>query len=117
MLIKNGDGTLIGGPLDVACILHDETTGLYHAAFFEEKPMPGPRPEVKDTKIVRLMSKMHHTTGAEDLDGANKHLDELMEKIKLPDENIQRDPVPWDGTPAVVRVVRNWRLEPESVRI
>jgi hypothetical protein len=117
MLVKNGDGTFTGGHLDVWCILHDENTGRYHAAFFEEKPMPGPQPELKDIKIVRLKSKMHHTEGAEDLDGANKHLDEFAAKIKVPDENIQRDPIPWDGIIGIVRVVENWRLEPESTRI
>lgn len=117
MLISNGDGTYTGGPLDVLCILHDETTGRYHAAFFEHKPMPGPRREVKDIEIVRLKSKGHHDEGAEDLDGANKHLDEFATVIKVSDENVQREPIPWDGIIGIVRIVPNWRLEPECAHI
>lgn len=118
MLIRHDDGTFTAGPLDVLCILHYVEAGTYHAAFFEERPPPGPpEPDFRKLKIVRLRSKMHHTTGAPDLDGANTHLDELATKIKVPDENLWRDPIEWDGTQGIVLVRDNWRREPERISI
>jgi len=65
MLISNGpDGTFTTGHLDVLLILHHVEAGTYHAAFFEEAPPPGPVQDVGDVAIVRLRSKLHHTTGA-----------------------------------------------------
>lgn len=109
MLIENGDGTYTGGPLDVWCIMHNVEADTYHAAFFEEKPMPGPRPSVEDTKIVRLKSKMHHTEGAPTLEGALKYLDEMTAKVQVPPENIWREPKDWDGEIGIVWVFPNWR--------
>ena len=108
MLIENGDGTFIGGPFDVLTILHDRRANRFHAAFFEEKPMPGPIE--KNPTVIRLKSKMHHTGGSPDLEGARKHLDELAEKIKVPEENIWRDPHDWDAQKmAAVWAVPNWK--------
>lgn len=114
MLIENGDGTFTGGPLDVLCILHDVEAETYHVAFFEEKPLPGPVPDLQDTKVVRLKSKMHHTLGAGDLCGAFEHLAEMREKIQVPDENVWREPRDWDGQLGVVIVANNWRAREES---
>lgn len=111
MLINNGDGTHTGGPLDVWCILHNATQGAdtYHPAFFEEKPMPGPRPSVQDTKVVRLKSKMHHTEGFPTLEKALVQLDELAAKFRVPNENVWREPVEWDGHEGLVWLRENWR--------
>ena len=109
MLLKQGDGTYTGGPLDVLCILHDVQRDTYHAAFFEEKPFPGEVPAVGDTSIVRLKSKMHHTGGSPDLEGAKEHLRELSDQIEVPPENIWKDPLTWDGEVGIVLVVPNWR--------
>lgn len=110
MLIeKEEKGKFIGGPLDVLCILHDITTGRYHAAFFEESPFPGPVKDVRKTDIVRLKSKMHHTTGSDSLEGALMHLKELSENIEVPEKNIWKEPQEWDGTIGIVWVKENWR--------
>lgn len=109
MLLANGDGTYTGGAFDVLCILHNVETDTYHAAIFLERPMPGPVLSVENTKIVRLMSKGHHTEGAPTLEEAQKHLDEFAEKIKVPEENIWREPRPWDGSLGIIWVEPNWK--------
>jgi hypothetical protein len=109
-MIANGDGTYTAGPLDVLMILHDMRANTFHAAFFEEAPMPGPVQDVKDVRVVRLRSKMHHTAGASTLDAARVDLAEIAQKIQVPDSNIWRDhsPYPWDGQPGIVLFVENW---------
>ena len=111
MLISNADGTYTAGALDVLMILHHVVAGTYHAAFFKEAPLPGPVREIGEVKIVRLRSKMHHTSGAPTLEGAQVHLDELAGKIHVPPENVWRDkpPYPWDGRHDVTLIVDNWR--------
>jgi hypothetical protein len=113
MLIEQEDGTYLAGPFDVLCILYDPVKNRYHAAFFEEKPFAGPVPEVADTEVVRLKSKMHHTEGATDLEGALLHLDEMVRTIRVPPENIWRKPRTWDADlVAAVWIVPNWRKNP-----
>jgi len=112
MLISNGpDGTFTTGHLDVLLILHHVEAGTYHAAFFEEAPPPGPVQDVGDVAIVRLRSKLHHTTGASTLEGAKAHLDEVAVKICVPPENLWREkpPYPWDGQLGITVIVDNWR--------
>ncbi len=109
MLIKAENDTFIGGPLDVITILHHSTTGRYHAAFFEELPLPGPVPDIQDTTVVRLKSKMHRTTGAESMEEALIQLDELAAKISVPEENRWTDAMEWDGHQGIVVIVPNWR--------
>lgn len=107
MLMPDGD-KFIGGPLDVLCILQHE--GRFHPAFFEEAPFPGPVQEVAATPVVRLKSKMHHTSGFGTLAEAVQEIEAgSLSKITLPPENIVREPVQWDGSLGLVRVVRNWR--------
>lgn len=93
MMLDNGDGTYTGGPFDVITIWHDMTSGRYHAVLFNESPLPGPVGEAKDTMLIRLKSKMHHTGGAETFEEALDHLEDLAEKIKLPEENVWRGAV------------------------
>lgn len=115
MLIANGDGTYTGGPLDVICVLVDVTTGRFHAAYFEERPMPGPIPGVTDDRPVRLMSKMHHTEGADTWAGALDHAHAMTETITLPTENVMLDEAwPWDGEQATVRILPNWRAHAQD---
>lgn len=109
MMIGNGDGTFTGGPLDVLLVLHDTKTGRFHPAFLEEKPMPGPVPEVADTHVVRLTSRMHHTEGFPTLEEGLKGLKELAEKIHLPPENTWEKPREWDGEYPITMLVDNWR--------
>lgn len=109
MMINNGNGTFTAGRLDVLCILHNVNTGRYHAAFFEEHPLPGEVKSIEETDIVRLKSKMHHTTGSDTLEGALEHLEELSEQIIVPEENIKKDPIDWDGEIGIVFVWENWR--------
>jgi hypothetical protein len=63
-LISNGDGTYTAAPLDVLMILHDVVAGTYHAAFFEEAPLPGNATSVRS---VRLRCRMHRLRGAPSL--------------------------------------------------
>ncbi len=52
--------------------------------------MPGvfdPQPQ-----LVRLKSKMHHTTGADTYDGAVQHAQELRLKFKVEDANFWVNP-------------------------
>lgn len=109
MMINNGNGTFTAGGLDMLCILHDVNTDRYHAAFFEEHPLPGEVKSIEETDIVRLKSKMHHTTGSDTLEGALEHLKELSEQIIVPEENIKKDPIDWDGEIGIVFVWNNWR--------
>lgn len=109
MMINNGNDTFTVGGLDVLCILHDVNTDRYHAAFFEEHPLPGEVKSIEETDIVRLKSKMHHTTGSDTLEGALEHLKELSEKIIVPEENIKKDPIDWNGEIGIVFVWNNWR--------
>ena len=109
MMINNGNGTFTAGGLDVLCILHDVNTDRYHAAFFEEHPLPGEVKSIEETDIVRLKSKMHHTTGSTTLEGALEHLKELSEQIIVPEENIKKNPIDWDGEIGIVFVWNNWR--------
>lgn len=110
MLIANGDGTYTAGPLDVMFVLHDVAHGTYHAAFFEEAPMPGPIADATEVEVVRLRSKFHHTAGAPDLAGAQVHLDEMLTKITVPESNFWRDHVvAWDGELGVTLLEANWR--------
>ena len=110
MLVSNGDGTYLGGPLDVICVLQDETTGLFHACFMEEHPMPGPVVPANEVTVVRLKSKMHHTTGAWTFEEGVEQARELAASIHLADENLMLDaPWEWDGAPALVRIIPNWR--------
>lgn len=110
MLIeKQEKGKFIGGPLDVLCILHNINTGRYHAAFFEESPLPGPVPDIKNTKIVRLKSKMHHTEGSDTLEGALEHLKKLSEQIEVSEENIWKEPQDWNGDLGIVWLKDNWK--------
>lgn len=109
MLISNGDDTFLAGPLDVICILNDETTGRFHPAFFEENPLPGPVVNVDQTSVVRLKSKMHHTVGFEKLEDAVKNVsDDLGAKIKVPVTNICLEPIMWDGHIGIVWICSNW---------
>ncbi len=101
-------GVYQAAALDILCILHNTETGRYHAAFFEEYPMPGPIPLVDETKIVRLKSKMHHTDGADTIEVAREHLRELRERILVSDGNVCEKPFPWDGEIGIVWLVPNW---------
>lgn len=102
MLMPNGDGTYTGGNQDIICILNDVNTGKYHAAFFEESPLPGGNEEVG---FLRLKSKMHHTQGAETIEDAFKHVDDMRQKVHVSDDNVWREPKDWDGTQGLVWVV------------
>lgn len=109
MLIDNGDGTYIVGPLDVLCILRHAETGRFHAAFFEEMPMPGPVPPADEVEVIRLKSKMHHTEGSDTLEGAQEHLGELAKQLYIDPMMILRDPQEWDGHEGVVTFMSNPR--------
>ena len=113
MLIQNANNTFTAGPFDVLLILYDVDNGTYHPAFFEEAPMPGPVLEVQEVEIVRLRSKMHHTTGARTIEDAQVLFDELATQIEVRDENRWKHRiVPWDGVPRVMLLERNWLRRP-----
>jgi hypothetical protein len=107
-------GVFTAGALDILCILEDQNTGRFHVAFFEEHPMPGPVPSVEETNPVRLKSRMHHTAGADTLEGAQQHLRELREQIVLPDANVCDTPIDWNGEIGIVWLVENWVARGET---
>lgn len=112
MLVYYSDGKYIGGYFDVACILHNANTDTYHCAFFEEYPFPGEIKSPEETKVIRLKSKMHHAKGSADLEGAIAQLEEMLNKIIIPEENVWEDePIEWDGEIGVVIVKDNWRMQ------
>jgi len=108
MLFEKQNGTFDGGSLDVICILQDINTNRFHAAFFEEHPMPGEIKPIDELTFVRLKSKMHHTGGADTYEGALIHLEELTNKITVPEKNIWKEPVEWDGELGIVWIVPKW---------
>lgn len=100
---------IVGGALDVLMILHHVTKGTYHPAYFVEAPPPGPVQPVDSVEVVRLRSRMHHSTGAPTLEEAQVLFDELAQKIFVPPQNRWRDRVhAWDGTTGITVVVSNW---------
>lgn len=109
MLLEKGDGTFVGGPADIICILK-LPDGKFHAAFFEEHPLPGPVKPISELSMLRLKSKMHHTAGADTLEGAQQHLRELRAWIVLPDANVLADTPIEVNDPLSVWVVPNWTL-------
>lgn len=116
MLIENGDGTYTGGALDVLLILHHVENGTYHPALFLEAPMPGPVPAPEDIKVVRVRSRFHHTTGAPTLEEAQAILDELAEKVIVPDANRWREQVfDWDGELGMTLLLPNWLTKKEAI--
>lgn len=96
MLIENDDKTYTAGPLDVLCILHLEEAATYHPAFLEESPPPGPIQSPEEMKVVRLRSKIHHTTGFKTLEEAQRNLNEELSK-SLQCQTIWQEPIPWMG--------------------
>lgn len=116
ILPKGGDERgHFGGPLDVLLIQHDLTTGRYHPAAYEEKPMPGPIRQVSEMTTVRLKSKMHHTQGFGTLEEARQYLlDDLATKIEVPEGNVWPDEErlrPVEAAGPDVLILPNWTLE------
>jgi hypothetical protein len=107
MLIPNKENTFVGGPADVICILK-LPTGRFHVAFFEEHPMPGPVKPIAELPFIKLKSNMHHTGGADTLEGAKQHLNELRTKIQLPDANVLDEIAIEVKDPILVWLVQNW---------
>jgi len=117
MLIPNGDDTFTGGPLDFICILRDIHGGRFHPCFVEEKPLPGPVPEVTDTQVVRCKSRMHHTGGFDTFEEAVSNVqDDLSQRIQLPETNVALERyVDWDSKAFVV-CLPNWVSEGKNVQ-
>ncbi|MDO8408156.1 MAG: hypothetical protein Q7S95_02890 [bacterium] len=115
MLIGNNDGTYVAGPADIACIFR-LPGGRYHIAVLEEYPMPGPPKSVDELDFIRLKSKMHHTAGAETLEGAQEHLAQLRKKIEFKDTNVVGDISIDMDDPVCVIQVRNWIRETMSLK-
>jgi len=107
MLLEQEDGRLLAGPLDMMCILHNVHNHRYHVAFFEEHPC-GSITDVEHTDVVRLRSKMHHTAGADTLEGALVHLAEMRQKITIDDKNVITTPIGWDGEIGITWIASNW---------
>ncbi len=110
MIIQNDDGTCTMGPADIICIFR-LPSGRYHVAILEEHPMPGPVQPIESLDFIRLKSKMHHTTGAETLEGAQAHLAELRKRLRMEDTNVVSDIAIDIGDPVCVIPVTNWIKE------
>lgn len=107
MLIDNKNGTYTAGQADIIVILH-LPSGTFHPAFFEEHPLPGQTKPIIEESFLRLKSKMHHTQGALTLEGAQKLLDEMRDKIILPDANVIRDKAIDVMEPVNTWILPNW---------
>lgn len=105
MMLNNGDGTHTGGPYDVIMILHNVKTNRFHVAFYEEALFPGGVDAETNQGIVRLKSKMHHTAGADTLEEAMIHLEDLRKKLHLPDQNVWKEPREWNGELGLIEIV------------
>jgi len=115
MLIKDGDKYLTG-PCDLLCILHDVARGTFHAAFFEESPMPGPPKPLSELDGIRLKSKMHHTIGAPDLAGAKVHVTEMRRRLDVHDTCVLDEPLDWNGQIPITFLAVNWNKDPMNPR-
>ena len=107
MLMERGDGTFDGGEADFICILR-LPSGTYHATVFEEHPLPGPVKPISELTTVRVKSKMHHTVGSPTFEGAQKHVEELRDRIVLPDENVVSDEALEVDDSVSNRLLPNW---------
>lgn len=111
LIATGGTPAYSAGPLDVVLVLRDVNSDRYHLAFFEHHPMPGPIVQYGELEVVRLKSKMHHTEGAETLEGALKVMDEfLTQSVHVFDGNAFRGgAIEWDGEIGIVCIASNWR--------
>ena len=111
MFINTGD-KMAGQTGDVVLIIHDVATDRYHPYFFEEKSPPGPMQPIEKLEVLRLKSRMHHTTGFDTFKKAKESLiNDAMMKVQLPEDNIYVDsPVPWDLSKgeAIEWLCENW---------
>lgn len=113
MLIATGDGKFAADPKDILVILFHPGTKRFHVAFFEWKPLPGEMSRETPLEVVRLRSKMHHTTGAETFEESLRHLAEMREKITLLNENVVETHVySWNGDLPITWVARPWHGHP-----
>lgn len=110
MLLRNEDGTYTCGPADVLCIMR-LPSGRFHVTFLAEKPMPDPIQAIGELDFLRLQSGMHHTVGADSLEGAQQHMVEMRKMIKLADSNVVADIAFDRDEPVCTLVVRNWIKE------
>jgi hypothetical protein len=115
MLIEKDGGMLLAGPADMVCILK-LPAGTFHVAFFEEHPMPGPVQPINELPVIRLRSKMHHTSGSPTFEGAQQHVRELRAKIELPDSNVLDSEAIPVRDPVSNLLVPNWTLGNISLR-
>jgi len=114
MFVQTDDG-LAAGMFDVLVIAKDSETGRYHPMFLDHRPFAGAPPDDPlDYKAIRLKSKMHHTAGFDDREGAETFVREARESgsVKIDDENVMGvvEIEGWTADdPAVVHVLPNWR--------
>lgn len=109
MMISNGDGTYTGGMYDVVGILHGADDRFY-AAYLFERPMPGPIET--PPKVVRLETKMHHTAGSDDFEGAVEHARALSEQINVAPENLwieREQSFEWGGEQGAIFLREPWK--------
>lgn len=98
---------------DLLTIVLVESTGRYHVSVWEEKPLPGASPP---RGVVRLKSKMAHTTGATSFEEALVHVAKLRERLSIDDQNVWTRPdqvfrVPTPDDLVTVRVLPDWRSD------
>lgn len=108
MLMDNGDGTYLTGPLDALIILQHQETDLFHVAFFQEHSFPGPYVPAEKVKIVRLIAHSHHTEGAATMQEALVQREELRQRVQVPKTNLFDEVVAWDGALGAVLIYPNW---------
>lgn len=107
MFIRQKGNTLVGGEADIMCII-ELPAGTFHVALFEERPLPGPVKPIRELDFIRLKSKMHHTTGAKTLEGAQEHAREMREQLVIEDSNVCVEKAMLVEDPVQVWMLKNW---------
>ena len=108
MLLQAEDGSYIGGALDVILVLKNTETNRYHVGVYLERPFPGGS---KPTGMVRLRSHLTHTEGAGTLEELERHLEDLVTKVRVREANVWRKPeqyIEFTGEVPAVMLVRDW---------
>jgi hypothetical protein len=85
------DGIKVGGEFDILGLLLHKETGLCHAAVFEDF---GPEGE---GNLGRFRCRVVDPTGRS-YDTACHRLLGLRDGYLVPDENVMKTGIPWDGT-------------------
>lgn len=90
------------------CVLYRTTTDTYHPTLFELAENVGTC--FYEIPVARLVSKLHHSSGFENLDEANSFIiREAIKSVPVPIENIGTEPIDWNGEEGICLLLPNWK--------